>query len=404
MQPLTIREHQQFTGDNAERIKSLNLDFSCKEGEIKFLGLNPNLCTSYIIGLDWLNKDNAIQVLPKIPNLDYITMFIECFKSPEIVRELDGIYHIDLDKPTIHTEIKNFQITPLLILHFLGVMRSLVSKGLKKDYYLIEENLNSKVKGKIQFQYQVKSNIYKKRFDRNYCRFQEYSTDCIENRLLKKSLLFAGTYIKKHFSDKKELQSTFNYCYSIFQGIGDNFDLTEIKRIRINPIYKEYAEALKLAKMILKNFGYALSEVEKNESFKSPPFRIDLSLLFECYVSGKLKDEFGSSIKYQQKGKYGNVDFLDIERKIVIDTKYKLIYNNPMYDIENIRQISGYARDINIRKKLNAGTDDLLPCCIIYPNFAKESNFENRNLLEEKVGQFEKFWKIGISLPLTTIV
>ncbi|QZT37868.1 McrC family protein [Halosquirtibacter xylanolyticus] len=394
------KEHHSFSQKEIEQIKGLKLDFSYSEDQVKFLGLNPNMNTSYFVGIDWLDvNEAAIQVNPKIENLDFLSMFMDCLNGPHLNKYLDKIYYIDVDNPQIETDSAPLDITPMLIVHFLGSVRNLARKGLKRDYIRVEENLQSKVKGKIKFSNHFKSNISNGRFDNNYCNYQEYSVDCLENQILKKTLLFTGSYINKCKLNYKT-QTIYNFCMSAFDGVSDDIDAIMIKRIRINPVYKEYAEALKLAKLILKRFAYSISETNKHAKKKTPPFWIDMSLLFELYVLGKLKEAFGNQIQYQVSGKYGSVDFTKKDEKIVIDTKYKMIYNKSKYDIDNIRQISAYARDINIRKKLDAESDELLNCCIIYPNFDRQENFIDRPLLEEKIGQFEKFWKIGIQLPI----
>lgn len=392
------KEGQSFTFEKIKQIKNLNLDFSCNPSEIKFLGLNPNCEASYFIGVDWLKVNEAIiQVDPKIQRLDFMAMFLECLNTPYLNQKLREIYFIDFKNPQIEIDSISCDITPLLIIHFLNIVKKISNKGLKKDYIRVEENI-SKIKGKIKFSQQFKYNISRGRLNKNYCNYQEYSVDCLENQLLKKTLLFSGSYINK-FYPNKQLQLNLHLCLSAFELVSDNVDAVMIKQVHINPVYKEYAEALTLAKLIMKRFAYSMSETTKCSQKKTPPFWIDMSLLFEIYVLGKLKEAFGSKLHYQVDGKYGVVDFIDNEKKIVIDAKYKLIYNENKFDIDNIRQVSAYARDKGIRNKLKASENELLPCCIIYPNKSKEPNFANRNLLEEKIEQFEKFWKIGICLP-----
>jgi len=399
------KEHQSFTESEIDVIKAINLDFVCTKGEVKFLGLNPNMYTSYFIGIDWLKKgEYAIKVNPKIQNLDIMRMFLECLKTPYLNKELSNIYHIDLNKPHIEVNTKSFDITPMLIVHFVSVVKNLTSKGLKKDYIRREENLQSKVKGKIKFTQHFKYNISRNRLDKNYCNYQDYSVDCLENQLLKKTLMFAQSYIGRYCKKYKEALVAINYCMSAFENVSDDVDAIMIKKVRINPVFKEYADALKLAKMILRRFAYSISQTNKQDKDTTPPYWIDMSLLFEIYVYGKLHDAYGSTIKYQEKGKYGNTDFLKLDEKLIIDTKYKLIYNDERYEIENIRQISGYARDISIRKKLKAESNELLPCCIIYPNQNKAENFTSRKLCEEPIRQFVNIWKIGLKLPLLNIL
>ncbi|MCT4648462.1 MAG: McrC family protein [Carboxylicivirga sp.] len=392
-------EHSSFESSVINKIKDCNLDFSYKDNSLKYVGLDPNLCTSYFIGIDWLVENKyAIKVNPKIEGLDVMQMFQVCLHTPILNNALGNIYHIELDSPPIETNHNSFNITPMLLIHFLSVVKKIAANGLKRDYTIKDENLTSKIKGKIKFSKHFNHNISKGRYHKNYCNFQEYSINCLENQLLKKTLLFVASYFNK-YNYGAEILNSVNYCLSAFENVSYNVDAVLIKAVRINPTFKEYAEALKLAKMILKRFAYTMAETTSEDRLKTPPYWIDMSLLFEIYVYGKLREEFGSTIIYQAKGRYGNADFLKLDEKVVIDTKYKLLYNNPHYDIENVRQLSGYARDINIRKKLKTVNMELLPCCIIYPKLEANSNFCNRHLLEEPIPQFEKFWKIGISLP-----
>lgn len=117
------------------------------------------LKTSYFIGVCWLEKNQlALQVEPKIKNLDYLKMFLACFKHPKVSQELSKIYQIDFNQPKIELDSNKFEITPLLIIHFFQVMKAIVRKGLKKSYYSIEQNLNAKVKGKINIGKTLKHN------------------------------------------------------------------------------------------------------------------------------------------------------------------------------------------------------------------------------------------------------
>jgi 5-methylcytosine-specific restriction enzyme subunit McrC len=402
MQVLQIKEHSRFDNKTIEDIiKPLALDFSCNEGEIKYLKLNSNFETSYFIGIDWLiEKEIALMVAPKINNLDYLKMFMECFNHDEISKDISCIYKIYHNKKAIELKSNTFELTPLIIVHFLNTLINIVKRGLKKDYIKVEDNLQSKIKGKILFNRSLKINNFKGRNDRNFCNYQEYSINCIENQILKKALLFVSSYLKKHFKQDRTLFNSLNYCIGAFSDINEDIDITKIKQFKINPLYKEYSEALRLAKMIFKRFSYSINEINKIDNNKTPPFYIDMSLLFELYVFSKLRKEFGRNILYQSKGRFGNTDFLKTDEKIIIDTKYKPKYTND-YVIDDIRQLSGYSRDKGIMKKLQIeGDNTVVDCVIIYPNSNSAEDFTKRGLKESEINQFIKFFKCGIKLPL----
>jgi len=371
-----------------------------------------DLWSSYYIGIDWIKENESyIAVEPKIENLDYVKMFVHCLHHSEISKFIKDVYHVDFEKPQIETQNANWDLTPFLVVHFLSLVETITKHGLKSNYIFREENLNSKIKGKIIFSQHLKKNIVSKREDRIYCHFQEYSTDCLENRLLKKALLFVQSYTAKHL-DKEKYKLLFqkqNRLLSAFNNISENISYSEIKRIKINALYKEYVEAIDLAKQILRRFGYSYINTDKTDEKKLPPFWIDMSKLFELYVYSLLKDAYGSKIIYQlsedgkrqTRGHYGDIDFMKLDDKILIDTKYKEIYTQDgKYDIDNIRQLSGYARDRKVLEKLNITSDnEVVDCVIIYPDKAANDNFKNRELKEKNIKQFTKFYKCGVKLP-----
>lgn len=370
------------------------------------------LWASYYIGIDWIReKESYIAVEPKIKDLDYVKMFVHCLHHSEISKFIKEIYHIDFQKTPIEIQNSNWDLTPFLVVHFLSLVETIAKQGLKSNYIVREENLNSKIKGKIQFSKQLKKNIVSKREDRVYCRFQEYCTDCLENRLLKKALLFVQRYTAKHL-DKEKYKVLFqkqNRLLSAFESISENISHSEIKRIKINTLYKEYVEATDLAKQILKRFGYSYMNTYNKDEKKFRPFWINMSKLFELYVYSLMKDAYGSNIMYQlsedgkrqTSGHYGDIDFMKLDEILLIDTKYKEVYmQNGKYDIDNIRQLSGYARDWGVLKKLGITSDNVvIDCVIIYPNKNSNDNFKGRELKEKSIDQFTKFYKCGIQLP-----
>lgn len=409
---IITKEQCLFTNEHKTQIlEKINLKDNSKLG----IGHDSfgQLWTSYFIGIDWLiENESYIAIEPKIENLDYVKMFIQCLNHHEISKFLKDIYNIDFQKKQIETPNVNWDLTPFLIVHFLSLLETIVQQGFKRNYVIKEENLNSKIKGKIQFSQQIKKNIFTNRKDRIYCQFQDYSIDCFENRLLKKTLLFVQSYSIKHL-DKKKYKKLFqkqNQLISKFENISDQISFSEIKRIKINSIYKEYVEAVELAKKILHRFGYSFKNTSINVNKKLPPFWIDMSKLFELYTYSLLKDEFGTKIIYQlsedgkrqTNGNYGDIDFIKVDEKILIDTKYKDIYcKENKYEIENIRQLSGYARDWGVLKKLNIKSDnEVIDCVIIYPNKNSTKDFKNVDLKAIKINQFTKFYKCGIQLPL----
>ena len=116
---------------------------------------------SYFIGAFWLNdKENkeehytkSIIIKPKIENIDFMKMFSKCFEYSTIIKDFNKIYNIGFDeKPINHKDNKLINDLDILIaFHFLRMLEVELHNGLKKNFIRREENLKSKIKGKIQF-------------------------------------------------------------------------------------------------------------------------------------------------------------------------------------------------------------------------------------------------------------
>jgi 5-methylcytosine-specific restriction enzyme subunit McrC len=409
--PISIKEH--FNGlqtfDCGSMSKTLffqkNVQKPCLEIEQQMDG-QYKVKTGYYIGIDWITENkSAIYVEPKLNNnsrqTDYLKMLFSALKHAEVANYTEGLFEIKFDKPYIEIEQNQDLLTPLLIVQFLQVVKTIVRKGLKKSYYKVENNLNSKVKGKIIVSKTLKSNILKNKITHTVCQFEEFGYNSLENRLLKKALLFVQRYLPTFKMKESQVYANevFNYILPAFEHVDDTINLNDIKHSKTNVFYKEYEEGLRLARLILKRFGYNISTINKQEKVEIPPFWIDMSKLFELYVLGLLKDRFGKKIEFQARGRYGSVDYLlkDNDLKCIIDAKYKPQYLEE-YQAEDIRQLSGYARDKGVLAKLNTSYTTIVDCLIIYPDQNADEKLKE-DLKEIEITQFVQFYKTSVKLP-----
>jgi 5-methylcytosine-specific restriction enzyme subunit McrC len=363
--------------------------------------------TGYFIGVDWIEMNqSALYVAPKLNHLDkevdFIKMLFSSLRHSDVAKEINELFEVKWELPFIEIEQKQDLLTPFLVVEFLSLIKTIVRKGLKKSYYKVEQNLHSKVKGKILVGKSIKLNLQQNKNLFTYCTYDEFGLNNKENRLLKKALTFVKRYLPNYSQliNHKELQNTFNYLNPAFQEVSDEIDLNEIKHSKTNVFYKEYEPAIHLAKQILKRFGYNISNTEKDK-IKTPPFWIDMSKLFELYALGLLKDRFYNQVKYQYKY-YGNeLDFLlnSHEYQMVIDAKYKMTYLNGSHD-EDIRQVAGYARLRKIYNILDKNQGEVIDCLIIHPDQENGlDNLANVNLKATEIKQYFDVYKIGIKLP-----
>ena len=367
--------------------------------------------TGYFIGLDWLETNkSAVYVAPKLNDgtreVDFISMLLASLKHEAVTKEIEELFVVKWNKPTIEITQKKDLLTPFLVVEFLSLLKQIVREGLKKSYYQVEHNLQGRVKGKVQVSKTTKHNLVKNKNLFTYCSFDKFGINNKENRLLKKALQFIKRYLPKYaqLNNQKELQNTFNYINPAFTLVSDKIEIIEIKHTKTNVFYKEYEQALYLAKLILKRFGYNISNTVK-DNIQSPPFWIDMTKLFELYVLGLLKDRFHNQVQFQYKF-YGNeLDYLlnSEQYQMVIDAKYKLKYLNGKYN-EDIRQVSGYARLKRVYDALNKKQGEVIDCLIIHPD--QDNGFENLldvNLDQIEVDHFYDVYKVGIKLPLVKV-
>ena len=86
---------------------------------------------------------------------------------------------------------------------------------------------------------------------------------------------------------------------------------------------------------------------------------------------------------------------------MVIDDRYKK-YDERVVDIEDNRQISGYARMEGVYKTLNLPENQNIPCLIVFPDLTKGVNdFQDSDfsLAMEKIPDYTELYKLGVTLP-----
>lgn len=365
---------------------------------------------SYVIGAQWFDEEKKTMPLVVTTKhgcdkVDFLNMFSTCFNSGISAEEFSRIYEVDMEQPRIRAPQLNSVLSPLIIVHFLIVVQEIIKRGLKKDYVERENNLN-KVKGRIDISRNERTNIMRKRYDKVFCRYQEYSENIPENRLLKKALLFSRQILHHSAISKSliPLRHTVNQLLSSFYGVDDRIEVWEVKSIKHHKIFKEYDEAIRLAQMILRRYDYNITNINSPAEEYCPVFWVDMSLLYEHYVFGLLKEAYGDKIKYQSRGYTGYPDFICYEPKIIMDTKYIPRFERGKIDVDIARQLSAYARD---RLLFKEPPTENIPCLIIYPKEGEPQNpFKDTpltKLIENEDKHLWNFHRIAVRLPTLAI-
>ena len=395
----------------------------------KYLGIANNTA-GYYIGAAWLYKDAPkkidentpkVIVTPKIENLDFVEMLCRAFEFPPSAEYFSQYYDVDFDLPNIPCKSFQDQLTPLLVIHYIYLMQKLTRRDLKRGYIQREENLKAKIRGRIVLSKDFQKNRFRQRDDMIFCRFQEFTVDIPENRLLKRALQFSKSIISSFSAFQKHtgystLLNKINRLLMFFVNVSDEIEEYQIRKISSNKLYKDYELAIKVAKKLLRRFGNSITNIQESHQGYDyvPAFWIDMPRLYEVYVYSLLEKAYPGQILFQVPGSHKTqVDFIKLDEKIIMDTKYK-----PRYDfsdeniIPDIREISGYARDERILSQMGIDCNDapqsipVIPCVVIYPYGAEqnatETIFSHDKLLsfqKEKISGFVEFYKIGVPLP-----
>ena len=441
---IILKEH------NEQKLR-FDLPFSDFEEQKLFKVISRSVISSnYHIGVHWLlDGEKAVLVEPKVENIDFVKLFWNAIRFSTEKHEdyfaKNDKYSFSLDKKKIEvpTSFSN-SVSLFLVIRFLLLLKKIVRKGIKKGYVCNEINLNLKIKGKIKYSKTIHENHLKGKLEKTVCSYSELTENIPENRLLKKALNLSSNLIRnlmnKNLDGTLEIKRNLDYLQRKFSKVSADFLNSEINSVRQNKLYSDYSEAMKIAKVILKAKGYSPLKNSDKSNFVFP-FWIDMSSLFEMYIYEMLEKAYPNTISFQVEG-FGNtrVDFIKNSKieKVIIDTKYKLWYEKSSsellkehkscsnykfgkksssdhfsYFLEDVRQISGYARDSKILNNFHFSNEERcqsVPCIIIYPavksnnssiNKGIESFDPRKTLIQqaEKIDGYDNFYKIGVYIP-----
>lgn len=376
--------------------------------EMRLLGLdyafcNKKICASHFIGADWVDRKKgiAMEVRPKIDGIDLQRMFMYCFKYQDVGERLDDVFYVRTDDKPIELEAGDFALEPLIIIYFLQVVNDIVRKGLRRDYVSREELLEGKVKGKILMAKYIKHGIAKNRKDRVECRLDEFSVDCLDNRILKASLRVIRTMIDKSYSVFGESMyayvcELYNRCMPAFADVSDNVSQQDLAHIQASPMFRNYASALKMSKSLLMKQNKGLSQ-HNGELQMVPPFVINMSLLFERYVYAMLRDQYGDSIQKPVHGVPYEYSFVKVDDKNVIGCAYDAAWSDAAIG-NTLQRLTACARNNTLRKSMGISDSEICRCLVMFPDkYAKETvSIDMPTVMEDFVDCF----KMGVRLAI----
>ena len=261
-------------------------------------GLGKVLQAQNYIGVIQTKDGTTIEILPKLSNLKDIkdengkTVKSKEERSREILlrmlKTLKNSPFKSLHKA--HLKTTKMPLFEIFISMFLEELAMLIRKGIKSDYIAKEDNLHF-LKGKLKINEQIKYNyIHKERF---FIAYDEYSSDRIENRLIKTAL----QYLYKKSKSSRNQQRIREFLF-VFDEVkpSKNFK-TDFTKVKSNRQMRDYEQVLLWCKTFL--LGNSFSPYRGNSVAFALLF--DMNKLFESYVYDYLR----------KKGKYDSITAQD---------------------------------------------------------------------------------------------
>ena len=290
-------------------------------------GLGKIITARNYVGLITMKDGTVIEILPKIygdvSQADTKRIFLE------MVRTLKDVSFKEFNVSDLKTE--RMSLLEIFISMFVAEVAMLVKQGLKSSYNSVEDNERF-FKGKLNVPQNIKLNYVSK--ERFYVRYDEWSIDRPENRLLKATLDF----LRKQSSDNSNRHSI-SRLLTFFESVPASSDnAADFSKCSNDRSLSHYQKALSWCKIFLRGnsfTAFAGSEVAVALLFP-------MEKVFESYIAAKLRRVISPEVELKtQDARYSLFDrptrafnirpdivIKDRDDIIVMDSKWKILSEN----------------------------------------------------------------------------
>ena len=273
----------------------------------------------------------AIEIRPKVP-----------------LRQLLFVISYSLDQCSWHETPADLEpdnsLAEAVVLAFAAQVRRAVSRGLLQGYRS-EEGALSVVRGRIRFDEQLRHHYA--RVPPIDVRYDEFTVDILENRLIKAALARLGRLRLRSDRTRRKLgilASAFDVVRLTY------FDAHNLPDVRFTRLNEHYRPAVELAKLILRGTAYELH----HGGVRAVALLFDMNEVFEDFVVTSLRETLhlsqqtfpqgsrGKPLRLDQAGAihlYPDLSWWSGRRcQFVGDVKYKRIdltgaRNNDLYQV-----------------------------------------------------------------------
>ncbi len=231
----------------------------------------------------------------------------------ELEKENKYLFKIFYDQPVIKLDQDtNCDSDILYALSFVNQAYSLCKKGIKNKMVRHEENFVCKVRGRIDVKKNIRKNTCNGRNERFYCKYIDFTTDTIENRIIKATLIKCRKIIENKFEINTEIVNRLHYCMNCFKAVKTTtIRSRDFNSANSSGLYIYYKPLMKQAKAILgQQYKTYVADDGKpiSKSMYTIPYMINMEAIFEFYARKVIRDNLDIS-KYTLK-KYSEKYYL----------------------------------------------------------------------------------------------
>lgn len=340
-----------------------------------------------------IRVDNlTIEILPKIHKV----------KETEDDKKLSHTFLLEMLKKCrnlkvnsiskANLKLKYYNLLEYYLWLYLRELELLLRKGLVKKYRFEEENLPT-LKGKLLTQQQIiKNQIHRERF---YVKYQKYDYNNLLNKILAEAfnILPSLTTNQSLLSYHKQLQLLVPSIEA------DRLNKKQLASIKYDRKTERYKDAVEIALMIILNYMPDINFGRNNVI----AILFDMNRLFEEYIYMMIKSASNSDVIvqsqmsqefWQRKRIRPDIFISSKDKKVIIDTKWKLVRdNNPSDDdlkqmfvyneyFGSTESILLYPQFENNRARLGKYVDRTHNCRLEFVDLVRDGSV-NRNIGKE---------------------
>lgn len=161
----------------------------------------------------------TVYVLPKIKNADFLTMVNYAFD-----------FNFDFQREKVYLEQDSRNLTGVFLKFILLQLQVFLSRELRRSFVKRQEQLSSKVKGKVLLSEYLKNSLPSKKDTLIPCQFYEIKVDCLENQIIRYTIEMVQKVLQNLVFSQSLRKEMTSLCNSMLQRMAG----VSFRRIALN--------------------------------------------------------------------------------------------------------------------------------------------------------------------------